>query len=152
MSKRVLAVGNCDYDHGSIRSLIEDNFEARVARAHGPKDTMAALRAEDFDLVVINRRLLRDQSDGIAIIEQMKADDRLGDIPVMLITNYPEHQQRAIAAGAKPGFGKAQLLDPATLAKLREFLDHDADGDHETDGRHEADGRRLPGPQHRSTN
>ena len=123
MSKRVLVVGNCDYDHGSIRGLIEDNFEARVAQAHGSKDSMGALRTADFELVLINRRLHRDQSDGVAIIEQMKADDRLADIPVMLITNYPEHQQRAMAAGAKLGFGKAELLDEATLAKLQEFLD-----------------------------
>ena len=43
-------------------------------------------------------------------------------IPVMLVTNYPEHQQQAIAAGAEPGFGKAELASPATLAKLAKFL------------------------------
>jgi hypothetical protein len=40
----------------------------------------------------------------------------------MLVTNYPEHQQEAVAAGAEPGFGKAELGQLATRDKLSRFL------------------------------
>jgi hypothetical protein len=40
----------------------------------------------------------------------------------MLVSNYPEYQQQAIAAGCEPGFGKAELSAPATLDKLARFL------------------------------
>ena len=35
------------------------------------------------------------------------------------ISNYPEAQAEAVAAGALPGFGKAELHDPRTAELLR---------------------------------
>ena len=40
----------------------------------------------------------------------------------MLITNYPEYQTLAIAAGATQGFGKNDLRSDATVEMLRPFL------------------------------
>jgi hypothetical protein len=40
----------------------------------------------------------------------------------MLVTNYPQHQAEAVAAGAVRGFGKLEYGDPATLEKLRAVL------------------------------
>jgi hypothetical protein len=40
----------------------------------------------------------------------------------MLITNYAEHQQQAIAAGAILGFGKLELNAPETLKRLEAVL------------------------------
>ena len=36
--KRVLDVGNCALDHGSISALISKQFGADVVQAHGPED------------------------------------------------------------------------------------------------------------------
>jgi phosphoribosylformimino-5-aminoimidazole carboxamide ribotide isomerase len=123
MPKRVLDVGQCVPDHAAIRRLVERQFGAQVVQAHGPDDTLAALRSGPFDLVLINRKLDADYSDGIDILRTIKSDPELSAVPVMLITNYPEHQRAAMAAGAEEGFGKAQLADPATHDKLRKFLE-----------------------------
>jgi hypothetical protein len=40
----------------------------------------------------------------------------------MLITNYAEFQQQAVAAGAILGFGKLELHAPDTLDRLRSVL------------------------------
>ena len=40
----------------------------------------------------------------------------------MLVSNYPEWQQAAIAAGALPGFGKAELNRAETREKLAAVL------------------------------
>ena len=122
MSKRVLDVGNCVPDHAALCRLIEDNFSAEVEQTHGLEDTVAALRAGDYDLVLINRKLDRDYSDGLDIIKQIKADSGLASRPVMLITNYAEHQQLAVAAGAEWGFGKLEFEQPETLEKLAAYL------------------------------
>ncbi|MBI3465410.1 MAG: response regulator [Planctomycetes bacterium] len=121
--KRVLDVGQCVPDHAAIRRLIEGRFGAQVVQTHGPDDTISALRAGQFDLVLINRKLDTDYTDGIDILRAIKSDPDLAGVRVMLITNYPEHQQAAIAAGAEEGFGKAQLADPATHERLRRFLE-----------------------------
>ncbi|HYW80014.1 MAG TPA: response regulator, partial [Thermoguttaceae bacterium] len=75
-----------------------------------------------FDLVLVNRRIEDDNSDGLAVIEQIKADPHLAETPVMMLSNYAEAQAAALAAGAEPGFGKAELGHPATVEKLGRFL------------------------------
>ena len=122
MTKNVLDIGNCRPDHAAIRSLIESSFDAKVLQAHGWDDTLAALESGEFDLILVNRRLDRDGSDGLEIIRRVKAHARLAAVPVMMITNYPDFQQAAGAAGAEPGFGKADLGQPGTLQQLAPFL------------------------------
>ena len=122
MSKRVLDVGNCSMDHGSIRGMLERSYAAEVVQAHGPDDTLDLLRREKFDLVLVNRKLDIDYSDGLEIIQQIKADSKLASIPCMLITNYPDQQAVAIKAGAEPGFGKKELYADTTQARLKKIL------------------------------
>ena len=123
MTKTVLDVGNCVPDNSAITALIEGNFDAQVVQAHGPEDALQALRSRQIDLVLINRKLDRDHSDGIEIIKAMKADGSSAKVPVMMLTNLEEHQQLAIATGAERGFGKSQLDDAETLERLRTFLE-----------------------------
>lgn len=121
MVKRVLDVGNCSADHAAIRSLVENAFDATVSRAHGLPDALAALQAERFDLVLVNRVLDRG-GEGMHVISRLKNDPTLAAVPVMLITNYEEHQRRAVAAGAEDGFGKSELYTASTREKLAQFL------------------------------
>lgn len=122
MPRRVLNVGQCGFDHGSIRRLIQQNFDAEVVAADRGSDALAQLRAQPYDLVLINRKLDLDGSDGVKIIAQLKSDPDLKAVPVMLVSNYADAQEQATAAGAEPGFGKAQLGHPDTLEKLRSWL------------------------------
>jgi CheY-like chemotaxis protein len=122
MPKRVLDVGQCSPDHSAICRLLEREFGAEVARADGLDDALAQLRASKFDLVLVNRKLDADDSDGLEVLRTIHADSALAAMPVMLVTNYPEHQAAAVAAGAAPGFGKAELSAQATREKLAGFL------------------------------
>lgn len=123
MPKRVLDVGQCVPDHAAIRRLVEGQFGAEVVQTHGPAETLQQLRGADFDLVLINRKLDRDYSDGIDILKAIKAEEKIAAVPVMLITNFPEHQAVAVAAGGVPGFGKDALGAPKTRELLAEYLE-----------------------------
>jgi CheY-like chemotaxis protein len=120
--KKVLDVGQCQMDHGSLKWLIEDRFEAQVIQAHDAEQALAQLRAGAYDLVLVNRKLDADATDGLEIIQAMKADPQLAAVPVMLVSNYPEVQRQAVEAGAEPGFGKSEMREPRTLARLEKFL------------------------------
>ena len=120
--KRVLDVGNCAPDHAAIRSMIQGSFSAEVVQAHGLDDTLAALREGRFDLVLVNRKLDRDYSDGLQVIQAIKSASDVPPAPVMMITNYDDHQQKAVDIGAEPGFGKLQLGDETTVERLGRFL------------------------------
>jgi CheY-like chemotaxis protein len=122
MTRRVLDVGNCALDHGCIRELIEENFDARVEQAHDADGALAALHHQTFDLVLVNRILDRDQSSGLDLIRALKVTYELQHVPVILLSNYPDAQAQAEVAGAEPGFGKCDIVSAATLEKLRKFL------------------------------
>jgi CheY-like chemotaxis protein len=109
-------------DHGAIRSLLERTFQATVVQAHNAGQTADLLAKESFDLVLVNREFDEDGMEGIEVIRAIKADPKTSSIPVMLITNYSEHQATAVAAGAEPGFGKKGLHDPQTHERLRKHL------------------------------
>ena len=122
MPKRVLDVGNCAPDHASIRSFLTRNFDCEVIQADAAADALARLKADKFDVVLVNRKLDIDYSDGIEVIRQIKADNELSSIPVMLITNYPEHQDAAVAQGAIRGFGKLELDKQDTRERVAAVL------------------------------
>lgn len=122
MTKRVLDVGNCGPDFAAMTKFLTSNFDCTVDQAHGPSDTLTKLREGDYDLVLINRKLDRDYTDGTEILKQIKADPALQDTPVMLITNLADHQDVAVELGAQRGFGKLEYSLPETKEKLVKFL------------------------------
>lgn len=122
MSKRVLSVGQCVPDHTTLTSYLRGNFDAQVVKVDLAGEALAALREQPYDLVLINRKLDADYSDGLEILRAIKADPALAAVPVMLVTNYAEHQDAAVAAGAIRGFGKLEYGDPQTRQKLQPFL------------------------------
>ncbi|MGN6133273.1 MAG: response regulator [Aureliella sp.] len=121
-SPRVLDVGNCGHDHGQISHMLRRDFGALCVAVDTAEQTLERLSSERFDLVLINRKLDHDYSDGIEIVKRIKQTPELADLPVMLVTNYPEHQEEAVAAGALPGFGKQQLQSPVTRQRLADVF------------------------------
>ena len=124
MTKRVLDVGQCDLDHGNISQLITSNFDATVDRAHLAEDALSRLNEQSYDLVLINRILDRDGTAGLDVLRELGQHPAASHIPLMLVSNYDDAQQAAVAAGAVPGFGKAALTDPDTYRKLDQHLHH----------------------------
>src|SRR5947208_2898845 len=106
VAKRVLSVGQCMADHGSISRTLHRSFGAEVVAAHTADEALERLRHDTFALVLVNRVLDADGSSGLDLISRVKADEGLRPVPVMLVSNYQDAQGQAVAAGAEPGFGK----------------------------------------------
>jgi CheY-like chemotaxis protein len=102
--------------------MLETTFRAEVTQVDDAPGALATLKEELFDLVLVNRKLDIDYSDGLDIIKQIKADPQLAAVPCMLITNYPDQQEIAVQAGAEPGFGKKELYTDETKSRLAKIL------------------------------
>jgi CheY-like chemotaxis protein len=121
--KAMIDCGNCVPDFTAIESMIHRHFPTvNVLRTHGIDDTLALLRTQPIALITVNRKLDADYSDGLDVIKALKADPDFAHIPVMLVSNYPEAQAEAMAAGAVQGFGKLALWDDALRTLLAEYL------------------------------
>jgi len=107
--------------------MASDHFGASVIQSHGVNDTLEILRKQSVNLVTINRKLDRDYSDGLDVAIAIKSDAELSSVPVMLVTNYDEHQETAMTAGCVRGFGKLAINDEATRHILEPFLGAEAE-------------------------
>jgi CheY-like chemotaxis protein len=121
-TRRVLDVGQCGFDHPRISALLRTQFGAEVVQAHSASDALDRLKKEAFDLVLVNRVFDRTAEEGLDLIRKLKSDPKSSAVPVMLVSNFPESQAEAVAAGAVPGFGKAALEEPATRERLEKAL------------------------------
>jgi two-component system, chemotaxis family, chemotaxis protein CheY len=120
MAKKVLSVGQCAIDHGNVSRALQSEFGADVRPAATADEALAALRGGSFALVLVNRVFDANGDSGLDFIRHVKAE--APGVPVMLVSNFADAQAQAIEAGALPGFGKAALNAPETLARLKERL------------------------------
>lgn len=121
-AKRVLSVGQCMADHGSIARTLGKSFGAEVVPADSADEVLEQLHRDTFALVLVNRILDGDGSSGLEVVRTIKSDARGSDVPVMLVSNHEEAQGQAVEAGAAPGFGKAALGRPEMLERVSAFL------------------------------
>src|SRR5262249_33086798 len=121
-TRRVLSVGQCGLDHGNISAALRRGFGAEVVAAGSAGGALARLRQGAVDLVLVNRIFDAKGASGLDLIRCIKEDEGLRRLPVMLVSNFPDAQQQAVAAGAEPGFGKASLDAAETSARLRPYL------------------------------
>ena len=118
-SPRFILVGHCGPDMYMLRAAVSRLVPGAATAVADDADDLEA-ELSRASVLLINRVLDGDfgTSSGIELIARLaKAENRPA---MLLISNYPEAQQQAIAAGALPGFGKAELYNPRTAELLRE--------------------------------
>jgi two-component system, chemotaxis family, chemotaxis protein CheY len=122
MSKKVALVGHCGPDGSYLRmavGAVEKGTQVIMV------DDDGALRKalhDGVDLLLLNRVLDFgfEEHEGIAVIRNLRR--AYPELKMMLVSNYPEAQAAAVAAGALPGFGKRDLGSARAKTMLREAL------------------------------
>jgi hypothetical protein len=120
--KRIVLVGHCGPDSYAIKSAV-----SRMAPGAAVILTMdeSALQRElpAADLLLINRVLDGDYALAMGVDLVRAVSSMEGRRPAtMLISNYPEAQAEAAAAGALPGFGKRDLYSEQSAGRVRSAL------------------------------
>jgi len=122
MAKRVLSVGQCVPDDGAILQFLSSHFDVQMVRCAEKEEALSRIRTEPFDLVLINRKLDIDYTDGMEVLLSIQQDPDINTTPVMLVSNYADAQEKAVRAGAEQGFGKMEYSQPEVVARLARFL------------------------------
>ena len=120
--KKVMSVGQCPPDHAAIRNFIESVFDAEIVRIDSTEEALEEMKNSNYDLILVNRKLDIDYTDGTILIEKMQSDDRMKNIPVMLITNFEEYMDEAVKLGGVPGFGKTGIGSSMAVANIEKFI------------------------------
>jgi two-component system chemotaxis response regulator CheY len=121
-AKRVVSVGQCGADHSAISATLRKHFGAEVIGVDAWEAALALLKQQPAALVLVNRILDEDGSPGLEVIRKLRADEAVGNVPIMLVSNYEDAQVEAQSLGAVKGFGKAALGQPQMLARVGNYL------------------------------
>lgn len=122
MTARLLDVGNCDPDHATISRMLNENFEVAIDRVMFVDEAIERMHSTRYDLVLFNRLIFADGSEGIELLRRTRSDPELSSVPLMMISNFAQAQAASVAAGGVPGFGKNAIFEPGTIALLRQYL------------------------------
>ena len=112
---RVLSVD----DDPSIRQLVRDTLELDGHEVSTAEDGYAALRALETskpDLVVLD--VMMPGKSGWEVLEAIREDERLGHVPVVLLTarDLPQDVQRGRELGASASLSKP--FEPQDLSDV----------------------------------
>lgn len=118
-ARKVIFVGHCGPDSTYLRMLVRKALgQADVRMIEEPTELDQALQ-QGADLILFNRELGYgfEPDSGVEFIRLLK--QRNPATPMMLISNFPDAQAAAIAAGAVQGFGKREIGSPKAAELLR---------------------------------
>ena len=116
-TQSVVLVGHCGPDMFMLKTAVGRALPEATIVSVNDIDTLGEYRAPEV-LLLVNRELdgsFRSES-GVELIREI-AQQTDGPI-TMLISNFEDAQAQAVAAGAKPGFGKSQLYDKSMMDML----------------------------------
>ncbi len=118
--KTILDVGQCGYDGPRMMQMLQCQVGVRVDTADTLQEAAEKLSSNQYNLVLVNRELAFEGSEGLELIKAMK---QAGDsTPVMLVSDRPDAQQQALACGAIHGFGKSKLTDKHTISLIKKAI------------------------------
>jgi len=116
--RRIGLVGHCVPDSFVLKNAVRGYVPgAEVVRINDERALEAEL-SKGLDLLLVNR-VLDGRFGSDSGVEVMRALAATGQVPAwMLISNYEDAQQQARVAGARPGFGKADVYSDAARANV----------------------------------
>lgn len=122
MKKTVVLVGHCGPDSSYLRITVSSADRGiQVVMADDSSELKAQL-ARGVDLILFNRELGWgfEQTMGVDAIAALKKTHP--QLKMMLVSNYPDAQAAALAAGAEPGFGKREIGSKRVVEVIRAAL------------------------------
>lgn len=111
--RTVVLVGHCGPDMFMLKTAVGRALPGATIVSVNDVDALDEYRTAEA-LLLVNRELdgrFYTQS-GIDLISEIAQQKNA--LLTMLISNLEDAQAQAVAAGAKPGFGKSQLYDKST--------------------------------------
>jgi two-component system chemotaxis response regulator CheY len=100
-----------------VRNLLQDLGFKNVEEAEDGQDALTKLRASTFDFVISDWNM--PNLDGLQLLSEMRKDDVLKAIPVLMVT--AEAKKENIIAAAQAG-ANGYVVKPFTAATLEEKL------------------------------
>ena len=102
----------------NIKNLLHDLGYANVTEADDGKTALPLLKEGNFDFLITDWNM--PGMPGLELLKQVRADARLGKMPVLMLTAEAKREQ--IVEAAQAGVN-GYVIKPFTAATLKEKID-----------------------------
>ena len=121
MAKKILMIE----DEQALQQILGDLLTSEgfeIAQAYDGEAGLVMAKSENPDLILLDLRLPR--KNGFEVLKELRADENLGNTPVVVFTNLESAVDidRALEAGATTYIVKANYELSDILAKIRSIL------------------------------
>jgi CheY-like chemotaxis protein len=104
LNASVLIVDDQESNVLLLRQILQEAGYTRVSSTMDPHSVAALHRENRYDLILLDLKM--PGMDGFQVMENLKAIETEGYIPVLVITAEPGHKLRALQSGAKDFISK----------------------------------------------
>jgi DNA-binding NarL/FixJ family response regulator len=123
MAKTVILAGHCGPDSSYLKMTIKKALgDVQIVAADDSQELTRALEKHEPDLILFNRELGHGFDPGTGVETVRLLHRTHPNLKMLVVTNYPDVQSEAEAAGAQPGFGKNELGSHRVLQVLRDAV------------------------------
>lgn len=122
MPKKILIVEDDKFLRDLItQKLSAENFDVVIAQ--DGEEGIRKIEEEKPDLVILD--LLLPQIDGFEVLKKMKANSKIADTPVIILSNLGQKEdvERGMALGAKDYMIKAHFTPNEVIDKAKKLLE-----------------------------
>jgi two-component system, chemotaxis family, chemotaxis protein CheY len=122
MAKKVVLIGHCGPDSSYLRMAVSAAERGVQIVMAEDDESLKRVLDQGVDLLLFNRVLDYgfSEEEGVNLIRKLRP--HYPQVKMMLISNYPDAQAAALAAGASAGFGKREVGSERVKSLLREAL------------------------------
>ncbi len=108
-----------------LRRILQTRGEFQIVEAHTGKEGLSLIQTTRPDLILLD--LMMPDMDGFAVLDQLKADDLLKDIPVIVITakELTSKDQRRLKGQIQMLLQKGSFMDEDLLEDINALLRKD---------------------------
>ena len=115
---KILIVDDFSTMRRIVKNLLRDLGFDNTQEADDGQTALPMLQNGDFDFLVTDWNM--PGMDGLTLLKEVRADERLSDMPVLMVTAEAKREQIVVAAQAGVN---GYVVKPFTAATLKEKID-----------------------------
>ncbi len=106
-----------------LRRILQTRGDFQIAEAHNGREGMALIRRHRPDLILLD--MMMPDMDGFAVLDALKADEALRDLPVIVVTakELTQQERQRLQGQIKMLLQKGSFMDDDLLDDINALLD-----------------------------